>query len=553
MLTDVKQKLAQKNAFLFWGSVLGLTLINPFLLASGLKWRAAGLLIALLIAPRFGATRFFLLILLYLMALYGVVGASHGALNYSLIASLMDTHWQETQEFLPTIPLKNWGLAILAVALTFLYQRQSRFFVGKFWGRLAGKFEEKFGDQTQTGQDCDFDAQNSQNSQKLQKVKKFVQHGVLILLFIAGVGSAFTQKFLKSITNVPIRYYQYSQELKRLATLPDDWKIEARLPNYQAYQNYVVVIGESVRQDYLSVYGYRHATTPFLNRRSGVFFRQMYAMGGNTVSSLSRTLSRVVGDGSEIVPADNVVTLANKAGYETVWISNQGRLSKFDLSTSAVALSADQVMFLKQGKYDDTNYDDEILLTRLEEVLVRRHSQNSQNSSGKSTVFFLHMHGSHPDVCERLHGFAQNFHLGYGQAVDCYLASLQKTDAFLAHLDGLLGRFGSYSLVYFSDHGLSVSEAGVYHDAHLASSYRVPFLKLSSDDERQVFVDRPLSQRHFLDFYANWLGVKTNHTDGRFAFEAGAGQADLGNALPSVFDGQKMVQVETLPKQAPLE
>ncbi|HAI6443671.1 TPA: hypothetical protein HLZ34_24520, partial [Escherichia coli] len=48
----------------------------------------------------------------------------------------------------------------------------------------------------------------------------------------------------------------------------DNWKI---LPGVPLYDTIVIVTGESVRRDYMSVYGYPVPTTPWLNTAPGLF------------------------------------------------------------------------------------------------------------------------------------------------------------------------------------------------------------------------------------------------------------------------------------------
>ena len=370
-----------------------------------------------------------------------------------------------------------------------------------------------------------------------------------MFLFLVGFFTAYTQRFIKSITSQPYHYYQYSHELRLASTQPDHWQIQSTLPNYQAYDNYVVVVGESVRPDYLSLYGYPHHTTPFLNHHAGQFFSNMYSMGGNTVTSLERTLALTTQQGATPIPTENVMTLANKADYQTYWISNQGMMSKFDASTSVVALRANTPFFLKKGKYDDINYDDEMLLDVLQQQL--NNGTESTNTKKPPKLFFLHMYGSHPDICERLHGFDQHFSLHMGKKLDCYLASIEKTDQFIAHLLQILQQHGSYSMIYFSDHGLLIDKNNIHHNSLLGNNYHVPFFKISSDDTKQQFIKKPLSQRHFLDFFANWLGVTTDKTDRRYDF------LQL-NKIPAdkqitVFNGEKMVPLSSLKTQPTLQ
>lgn len=279
----------------------------------------------------------------------------------------------------------------------------------------------------------------------------------------------------------------------------------------------------------MSVYGYPYQTTPFLNQANGLFIDGMYAMGPNTVSSLSRTLQFKESE-------NNIVTLAQQAGFTTYWLSAQGMLGKHDTSTSAVALRADKTYFLNKGSFSDNDVNDDDLLLPFKHLLSYKKNEEKQ-------LFILHLSGSHPDACKRLHGYPINFDLGYGKGVNCYLASIAKTDYFIQQVVSQLSD-REYSLVYFSDHGLSVKPDSIKNDATIKNNYQIPFIVLGSHFSEHKYISHQLSQKNFLDFMATWLGVQTNMTDSQYNF-------DTIHILPKankieVFNWEKMVDVSTL-------
>ena len=85
-------------------------------------------------------------------------------------------------------------------------------------------------------------------------------------------------------------------------------------------------------------------------------------------------------------------------------------------------------------------------------------------------VIFLHMMGSHPNPCDRLNSWPNHYLEQYPRKIACYLASISKLDNFLGQLDGILRRYSRhFAMLYFSDHGLSVSDSAnpVHHDGHV--------------------------------------------------------------------------------------
>ncbi|BCM39077.1 sulfatase [Escherichia coli] len=91
--------------------------------------------------------------------------------------------------------------------------------------------------------------------------------------------------------------------------------------------------------------------------------------------------------------------------------------------------------FLKKGSFASRKTDDMLLLQETERALA-------DTSSPK--VIFLHMMGSHPNSCDWLHSWPNNYLEQYPRKIACYLASISKLDNFLGQLDGILRRYSSH-------------------------------------------------------------------------------------------------------------
>ena len=94
---------------------------------------------------------------------------------------------------------------------------------------------------------------------------------------------------------------------------------------------------------------------------------------------------------------DNFVTLANRAGFQTWWFSNQGQIGEYDTAIASIAKRADEVQFLKNGDFEaNKNTQDEQLLKLTAQVLATRRTQPQ--------LIVLHLMGSHPQACDRTKG-----------------------------------------------------------------------------------------------------------------------------------------------------
>ncbi len=301
------------------------------------------------------------------------------------------------------------------------------------------------------------------------------------------------------------------------------------------YKTIIIVIGESVRRDYLSVYGYPLPTTPWLNSAPGIFINGYFSAAPNTIGSLSRTLTLDYTETGN--PGNNIVTLARKAGYETWWISNQGSLGRQDTLISVIAANADKKYFLKEGSSSSRRIDDEDMLQYVREAV----------NSSSPKVIFIHMLGSHPNPCDRLFNDAQPFRELFGHKVSCYLSTLLKLDRFLQAIYNMTTEHGDdFAMLYFSDHGQSVSSDStpVHHAPGLRSGYDVPLMMMASDITEHHLNHVHISARRFPEIFQWITGIQTKNLPLSFSLL----QNDFAESV-SVFNGERDVPVMSLPEE----
>ncbi|KMV66844.1 hypothetical protein AI29_16415, partial [bacteria symbiont BFo2 of Frankliniella occidentalis] len=70
-------------------------------------------------------------------------------------------------------------------------------------------------------------------------------------------------------------------------------------------------------------------------------------------------------DETKVTVNNNVVALANKAGYDTYWISNQGFFGEYDTPSTVIAMRAKHRYFLKSGDYNSKLVDEFSMLDLL--------------------------------------------------------------------------------------------------------------------------------------------------------------------------------------------
>ncbi|WP_149451587.1 sulfatase-like hydrolase/transferase, partial [Escherichia albertii] len=111
---------------------------------------------------------------------------------------------------------------------------------------------------------------------------------------------------------------------------------------------------------------------------------------------------------------------------------------------------------------------------KTDDMLLLQETERALADTSSPKVIFLHMMGSHPNPCDRLHSWPNHYQEQFPRKIACYLASISKLDNFLGQLDGILRRHSRhFAMLYFSDHGLSVSDSTnpVHHDGHVQGGY----------------------------------------------------------------------------------
>lgn len=425
-------------------------------------------------------------------AIYYPTGVTFGSPNSGYIASLLLTDRRESYEFLKQFNVMIWLTVAAFLVFSFIML-------------------------------------------KLRSRRK--NHPFWFVSFFIIISVSFIPSYAKNI------YHDYKGVKENI----DQLRIDQN-PTFKIYdkgapkQTIIVIIGESLRRDYMSLYGYNEKTTPFLDSVNGVFIDGYTSAAPNTIYTLTRTLTR--SDGKDIHPGDNIVSLFNDAGYSTHWISNQGVYGKYDSGISQIALKAKNVRFMKSSEYSSgKNIDDFAMLPALKSALTDRNDKK---------IIFIHMMGSHPYACDRLFDYNVKYHTGKGRNFDCYLETINKTDLFIKKVFELAKEQGHFSLVYFSDHGMSIDDKNekgpqIHVGNQFKQNYQIPLVLLSDSINNRTYIKKGLSAFHFMDLLSNYVGIRTNYTDKSFNFLNYPQDNDL-----KVFNWVKMVSYQSLAEQPPL-
>ena len=113
----------------------------------------------------------------------------------------------------------------------------------------------------------------------------------------------------------------------------------------------VLIIGESLTRRHMSLYDYTTHTTPKLdsikNDGNLVIFNDVVSPYTHTIPSITTGLTSA-SIKSKFTKSYNIIDLANKANFETFWISNQIPLGTHDTAIGSINESANHTEFVNQ-------------------------------------------------------------------------------------------------------------------------------------------------------------------------------------------------------------
>ncbi|MEQ5751398.1 phosphoethanolamine transferase [Providencia rettgeri] len=413
-------------------------------------------------------------------ACYTPLGLNFGEPSYQYLSSVIATDALESKEFFTQIPIKNYLFAILII-IGFVYYR-----------RITIKYNIQF------------------------YKNKTLLVCLAILALINQSPFKLFDNFYHSIANVKNEVEHLSEFNKK-----SEWGNSELKQDSQQYDDYVLIIGESVRRDYMNAYGYPTKNTPFASQTNGIIVEGLASGGTNTISSLRMMLTQSDKNNWEPNYGLNFVDLAKSAGYKVYWISNQGFIGEFDTPITFIAKRSDVKKFNKMGAFNSQDTSDFSLVDIFKQELDKKTSPKQKR------LFVIHLYGSHPDACARIEDFKNNYIPKNKNLnnVSCYIASIEKTDKILNSIYDLLTEQQkktdrSFSMLYFSDHGVSHSSTDDEIKLNLSNVstkvLNIPLMVFNSDSHTKEYIKAYKSGKLFTTGLANWLNIKNNKIDSNY-------------------------------------
>ncbi|WP_409309916.1 phosphoethanolamine transferase [Pectobacterium sp. B1J-3] len=270
--------------------------------------------------------------------------------------------------------------------------------------------------------------------------------------------------------------------------------------------NYIVIVGESARVGNMSVYGYLKPTTPKLQEQLENIVLFNNAISGAPITALAVPLAltkdTVTNHSIHNYP-DNIINIANQAGFETSWLSVQSAFGSKGTAVSSIAMNA-------QNKLWITGYDKGLLLP-LYEIL-------NNNKENKKKLIVLHLYGSHEPAENRYPPNAETaIFTEKNDGIDA------EYDNSIRYTDDLLGELFEHfkdtktSILYFSDHALErnpESSTLYYHGGTSPSqeAYHVPmfiwYSPMINVGKNNKIINEFFSTIYNYQLINAWMGIK---------------------------------------------
>lgn len=236
----------------------------------------------------------------------------------------------------------------------------------------------------------------------------------------------------------------------------------------------VLIVGETTRADHFGLNGYPRNTTPELEARHVINWRNVHSCGTNTLASVPCMFSHLGKKGFESrkFEYENLLDVLHKAGLSVDWLDNQAGCK--EVCNRISHAQADKVA--SQTALQRWCKDGECLDQLMVELLGDRLKTANINGKQQGTVLVLHQMGSHgPAYYRRSSPQSKHFQpectthvtsdCSRSQLVNVYDNSMVETDLFVARtIDWLKARQDQYDvgLIYLADHGESLGENGLY-------------------------------------------------------------------------------------------
>jgi len=313
----------------------------------------------------------------------------------------------------------------------------------------------------------------------------------IIVLICIAISYRFYERSLSLLVfNTYLEYKTFSEEISKDISKSTS-KYFTNVTNSDDEALYVVIIGESTTRNNMGIYDYYRDTNPNLHKIKNELhlFKNVISPHTHTILSLNKVLSLADYYHPENNKLGTVLQLANQAGFETYWLSNQKPIGANESLVSQYA-KASRNEFYASNFYAESEKFDEILMPKFKETI---------NQRALKKMIFVHLEGTHISYVEK---YPESFSFfkdepqtqfkteeAY-QIINEYDNSIRYNDFIVNQIIEMVKKANKNSyVVYFSDHGEEVFKDYEYFGHHESigsnAMFQIPFIVWISDKYKE--------------------------------------------------------------------
>ena len=255
-------------------------------------------------------------------------------------------------------------------------------------------------------------------------------------------------------------------------------------------KNIVLVIGESTTRNHMSLYDYPLETNPLLKKleMTGNLYKFTNTISphAHTIPVLKKLLTFYNYESlDKWYSYNNIVSIMNKANYETFWFSNQESSGIYGNVAVALGSKSNFILFNKLHDSSDSDIDG-----YYDEQIIDKSIEHLKKSSEKNFIIY-HLLGTHADYKKR---YPKNFDIfqNKNKVISQYDNAILYNDYVV---NKIISNFQDKEaiIIYVSDHGEEVYDFRNFsgHAESNPSRYMVeiPFLIYVSNKFKENYPD----------------------------------------------------------------
>ena len=347
-------------------------------------------------------------------------------------------------------------------------------------------------------------------------------YAVIVLNALLNVANALLSHTTPWLTVKDVRYLHdtapIGNESKIFAAMDNQLATEKILSDDSDIPWIIFVLGEATDRNHMQLYGYRLPTTPHLTARyeRGEIFRftDTIACANHTSPAMARIFTFAEKDEpmNDWYQHANLFDVVRRAGYRTVWLSNQSPLGLWGNFDKYFSARCDDKFFVEgEDEIARQRQIDGVMLPVLDELLAA--------PTAPKNFWLIHLYGTHEKFSERYPAEFEKFSAADEDKPDDFQrrVTAEYDNAVLYNdfiVDEIIRRFEDKNavVIYISDHGMEVFDGSDFagHSVEAAGNVHmieIPALIWASKSFRERYPEKISALAAAVDkpYRTDWL------------------------------------------------